>query len=111
MSQESMTSFPGNSMLGWGNREWLDIINRILLRCKRGQLKTHVMYDCNLNSKQVEQYMNFLLVRNLLLKNPNPENPRSPIYLTTESGERLIASYEEMARIFFEASKNEDVMP
>ena len=40
-----------------GNRESLEIIDLILLVCLNGTMKTHIMYKCNLNSKQVQEYL------------------------------------------------------
>src|SRR5580698_1116821 len=48
-------------VLGFGNRESLDIIDLILIVCVSGTMKTHVMYKCNLNSKQVQDYLELLL--------------------------------------------------
>lgn len=49
------------SVMGWGNRGWVEIIEYILETCIAGALKTHIMYRCNLNSKQITQYVEFLI--------------------------------------------------
>ncbi len=56
------------NMLGTGNRESLDIINLILVVCANGTMKTHVMYKCNLNSKQVQDYLEMSLKLQLIEK-------------------------------------------
>jgi len=88
------------SVLGWGNRGWLEIIDLVLLACDQGALKTHVMYKCNLNSKQVQQYLDFVMSRKLVLNSQDPEDPRRTIYKTTERGRRFMRSYVELAEIF-----------
>ena len=43
------------------NRGALGIVNSILKACLNGALKTHVLYKCNLSSRQVGRYLEFLL--------------------------------------------------
>ena len=86
------------SILGFGNRESLDIIDLILLVCLNGTMKTHVMYKCNLNSRQVQDYMELLLKFQLLQKEETEE--RRTLYRTTERGMRFIKSYAELFEIF-----------
>ena len=61
------------NILGFGNRESLDIIDLILLVCLSGTMKTHVMYKCNLNSRQVQDYLELLLKFQLLEKRETEE--------------------------------------
>ena len=88
------------SVLGWGNRGWLEIIDLILSVCEPGALKTHVMYKCNLNSKQLQQYMNFMLSRKLVSNREDEGDIKRTIYVTTDRGKKLMASYHELADIF-----------
>lgn len=46
------------------NRE--EIISQILNICKDGAIKTHVVYQANLNFKTVEPYLDLLVKNNLL---------------------------------------------
>ena len=87
------------SVLGWGNRGWPEIVDLILHVCENGALKTHVMYRCNLNSKQIQEYITFLLERELIVANP-PDETKKVIYTTTPRGRRFMAAYEELAEIF-----------
>jgi predicted transcriptional regulator len=95
---------PGNlteqSVMGWGNRGWVEIIETILETCNDGALKTHVMYKCNLNSKQIAQYLQFLenhqLVKNI---KDNPSSKRS-LFMTTELGKKYIEAYMRLENIF-----------
>src|SRR5215470_4562931 len=98
MPREPMV-FPASTLLGWGNRGSSDIIDLILRICEEGALKTHIMYQCNLNSKQVEEYLNFLLTRNLVSQTQQTQNPRRPLYLTTDRGGRFLAAYDELEAI------------
>jgi predicted transcriptional regulator len=88
------------SVLGWGNRGWLEIIDLVLLVCDHGTLKTHVMYKCNLNSKQVQQYLDFVVSRSLIEMMHDPEDAKRTIYKTTERGRQFMRSYNELAEIF-----------
>jgi predicted transcriptional regulator len=85
-------------VLGSGNRESLDIINLILQVCLNGTMKTHIMYKCNLNSKQVQEYLE-LLLKFQLVEKIDSATSRS-VYRTTERGERLIRAYAELFDIF-----------
>ena len=96
---ENVLEWPNRSVLGWGNRGWLEIINLMLTVCERGALKTHIMYKCNLNSKQLQQYMDFMLSRGLVKSEEEGEAKRT-VYVTTDRGRRLRAAYDELAAIF-----------
>jgi predicted transcriptional regulator len=85
-------------LLGSGNRESLEIINLILLVCLNGTMKTHIMYKCNLNSKQVQEYLELLLKYRLVEKLET--DSRRVVYRTSERGKRFIKSYGELLEIF-----------
>jgi len=88
------------SVLGWGNRGWLEIIDLILQVSEQGALKTHVMYKCNLNSKQVQQYLDFVLTRGLVRSSQDPQDPRRTLYATTDMGRKFMQAYNELAEMF-----------
>jgi predicted transcriptional regulator len=88
------------SVLGWGNRGWLEIIDLILSVCDQGALKTHVMYKCNLNSKQVQQYLDFALSRSLVEASRDSQDVKRMSYTTTERGRRFMRAYDDLADIF-----------
>jgi predicted transcriptional regulator len=85
-------------VLGTGNRESLDIINLILQVCVNGTMKTHIMYKCNLNSKQVQDYLE-LLLKFQLIEKIDSATSRS-VYQTTDRGKRFIRAYAELFEIF-----------
>ena len=88
------------NVMGWGNRGWLEIIYFILVVCKKGSLKTHIMYKCNLNSKQIDQYLQFLIARQLLEKEQESLDSKRYIYKSTEVGRKYINAYNQLAEIF-----------
>ena len=85
---------------GWSNRGWLEIIEFILSLCENGARKTHVMYRCNLNSKQINEYLNFLLECEMLEKIQEHPNSKRYIYKTRELGKKFISSYKQLAELF-----------
>ena len=96
------------SIMGWGNRGWLEIIEYILVTCKSGALKTHIMYKCNLNSQQIQQYLQFLLNCGLLERQTESAESKRGIYKTTGRGKKYMDAYNQIADIFIE-SKMDDV--
>jgi predicted transcriptional regulator len=97
---QNSVELPNKSVLGWGNRGWLEIVNLMLTVCEHGALKTHVMYKCNLNSKQLQQYMNFMLSRKLVSTSEEGGDIKRTTYVTTDRGRKLMAAYRELAEIF-----------
>ena len=88
------------NVMGWGNRGWFEIIYFILVVCKKGSLKTHIMYKCNLNSKQIDQYLQFLIDRKLLEREFESPDSKRHTYKTTERGSKYITAYNQLAEIF-----------
>lgn len=84
--------------MGSGNRESLDIINMVLHVCISWTMKTHIMYKCNLNSKQVQDYLDVILRFGLAEAMEN-ESGRT-LYKTTEKGNRFMHIYSELLEIF-----------
>ncbi|MGC2425745.1 MAG: winged helix-turn-helix domain-containing protein [Nitrososphaeraceae archaeon] len=85
---------------GWSNRGWLEIIEFILSMCENGARKTHVMYRCNLNSKQINEYLNFLLECEMLEKIQERPNSKRYIFKTAELGKKFIERYKQLAELF-----------
>ena len=98
--EQTPPELANRSVLGWGNRGWLEIIDLVLSVCDQGTLKTHVMYKCNLNSKQVQQYLDFVVSRSLIEVRQDPVDLKRITYKTTERGRRFMRSYNELAEIF-----------
>jgi predicted transcriptional regulator len=68
--------------------------------CENGARKTHVMYKCNLNSKQINEYLNFLLEYGMLEKTQERPNSKRYIYRTRELGMKFISGYKQLAELF-----------
>jgi predicted transcriptional regulator len=85
---------------GWSNRGWLEIIEFILVMCENGARKTHVMYRCKLNSKQINEYLDFLLDSGMLEKTQERPNSKRSIYKTSELGKKFITRYKQLAELF-----------
>lgn len=86
------------NVMGSGNRESLDIINLILRVCMNWTMKTHIMYRCNLNSKQVQDYLD-LILRFGLAESMEGESGRI-FYRTTERGKKFIEIYAALLELF-----------
>lgn len=87
------------SVLHWGNRGSLDIVNFILLVCMNGTIITHIMYKCNLNSKQTQLYV-ALLLEHKLLEKKSSEGLGKSIYKATDRARKYIEAYAELSQIF-----------
>ena len=95
----SVESVDGNYRR-WGNRGWFEIINNILTESWNGSMKTHIMNKCNLNSRQVENYLHFLLTRRLLATHQKSTASRRAIYKTTELGRKYVEIFKRMDEFF-----------
>ena len=84
----------------WGNRGWFEIIDNILTESWNGSMKTHIMNKCNLNSRQVENYLHFLLERRLLMRHQKSSASRRTIYKTTELGRKYVEIFRRMEDFF-----------
>jgi predicted transcriptional regulator len=71
--------------------------------CENGARKTHVMYRCNLNSKQINQYLQFLLDCGMLERNQEYPSSKRHIYKTSRLGQEFIGKYKEVAGLFNKA--------
>ena len=85
-------------LVGSGNRGYLEIIQTILSVCTESALKTHVMFKCNLNSSQVQQYLAYLVDRGLLEKERKAYSSKTS-YLTSERGRRYMRAYSEVVEM------------
>jgi len=72
-------------------RSELDIINEILKLSRKGAKKTEILYQGNLSYSQLQNYLLFLLEKNILEeKIVNKENGQSRIYKITKKGDDLL---------------------
>jgi len=89
----------GGRFVGWGPRGWFEIVYSIVTESWDGSLKTHLMNKCNLNSKQAENYVHFLLKYRLLKRERSYDSSRI-IYKTTELGRKYVEIYGKMLEFF-----------
>jgi predicted transcriptional regulator len=61
------------------------------------------MYRCNLNSKQINQYLQFLLDSGMLEMMQERPSSKRYIYKTTDLGKKFISSYKQLASLFTKA--------
>jgi predicted transcriptional regulator len=79
------------------HRSEIQIIYDILLFCRNGALKTHIVYKCNLNFKIIAKYLEKLIEKGLLsLMGDNKYYTESP------KGFQFIVSFENMMSIIGE---------
>jgi predicted transcriptional regulator len=88
---------------GRKNRGWIEITGLILSECRKGAVKTRVMYACNLNSKQIQQYLAFLLEYAFLEKR-RESNRLTPSYHTTKLGLKFLEIYEQLEDVLEKSS-------
>ncbi len=103
MSMESLQS-------GKRKRGWIEIVWLVLSQCTEGSVKTRIMYRCNLNSKQTQQYLSFLLECKFLEARKDPSHVTMSYY-TTEQGVSFVEKYEQLQEVLETAilqTKNAD---
>lgn len=88
------------SVMGWGTRGWIEIVESILEISENGALKTHIMYKCNLNSKQIAQYIQFLQSQGLIESVSNKPSSKRFFFRTTELGKKYMHAYSALESIF-----------
>jgi len=81
--------------MGRANRGYMEIIYSILESSKQGALKTHIMFRCNLNSRQLQLYVQFLVDKGLLVRERVPPSPKVE-YRTSERGRKYMQAYETL---------------
>jgi len=81
------------------NRGSLEIINTMLNVSMNGMLKTQIMYRSNLNSKQLQGYLDLLLKWGMLESKKSIVTRRS-VYTSTERGRKFVSTYAELTGLF-----------
>jgi predicted transcriptional regulator len=73
----------------------MEIAYSILEASAEGALRTHIMFKCNLNSRQLQLYLQFLVDKGLLKRERDP--PSSKVdYRTTELGRKYMRTYDTL---------------
>ena len=89
-------------------RGWIEIMWLVLSQCIGGSVKTRIMYRCNLNSKQMQQYLSFLLECKFLEGRKNSTKVTTS-YFTTDLGLSFVEKYEQLQEVL-EAAISESKM-
>jgi predicted transcriptional regulator len=84
-------------------RDRFFIIADILAIAKGGSLKTRIMYGANLSFAQLNEYLNFLIKRELL--KVNSDNKKT-FYKTTSKGVKYLENYEEISNLLNKGKGN-----
>ena len=88
-------------------RDRFYIAAEILAIAKDGSLKTRIMYRANLSFTQLNEYLSFLLNRELLKR--NTKNGKT-IYKTTAKGFKFLENYEEISNLLRTPFKTDSPM-
>ena len=88
-------------------RDRLYIVAEILAIAKDGSIKTQIMYRANLSFAQLNEYLNFLLKRELLKR--NTENGKT-FYKTTAKGFKYLQNYEKISSLLRTPFKTDSPM-
>ena len=73
------------------NRDKLEIIRTILLICKNGAKKTEIVYKANLAFKNAEVYLNWLIDREMIMK-------EGKFFKITSKGSELLSNLESASK-------------
>ena len=73
-------------------RSEIEIMNEILTLSRDGARKTELLYRGNLSYTQLQNYLKFLIDKNIIEEKtiPKPTNGSSKIFITTEKGQTLL---------------------
>jgi len=81
-----------NSVHNRRNRTRLEIMASILTVASEGARKTRIMYQANLSFAQLQQYLEYLIQRDLIRKIEDADI----YYETTERGFQFLKSYQQL---------------
>jgi predicted transcriptional regulator len=80
--------------IGNSNRGCLDITADILEASYGGVRKTYLMYRCNMSFKQLKNYLDFLLGKELLCMVAGDVNPNRGLFEITGKGKEFLKTYK-----------------
>ena len=73
------------------NRDRLAIIANMLMESKTGLNKTRFIHNCNLNWKQLNVYLDFLLMKNLITQKVDVDG--SEKFVTSQKGNFFVKEF------------------
>ena len=80
--------------IGNSNRGCLDITADILEASYGGVRKTYLMYRCNMSFRQLKNYLDFLLGKELLCMVAGDVNPNHGLFEITDKGKEFLKTYK-----------------
>jgi predicted transcriptional regulator len=80
--------------IGNSNRGCLDITADILEASYGGVRKTYLMYRCNMSFRQLKNYLDFLLGKELLCMVAGDVNPNRGLFEITGKGKEFLKTYK-----------------
>jgi predicted transcriptional regulator len=90
-----------SDIVGGGPRGYMEIAYSVLSVCLNGAIKTHIMFRCNLNSKQLNFYVTSLLEKGMLEKIRDPPSAKME-YRTTQRGRKYMETYSALFQMLSE---------
>jgi predicted transcriptional regulator len=75
-------------------RDKLEIARNILLICKNGAKKTEIVYKVNLNFKNAEAYLKWLIDREMILK-------EGKFFKITSRGSELLSNLQSTSELMY----------
>jgi predicted transcriptional regulator len=83
-------------------RSELQIIGEILDISKDGAKKTEILYQNNMSFSQLQNYLSFLLKKEILKENTvrNSNGITSTVFVTTEKGHELLGDIQKILTYF-----------
>ena len=84
-------------------RSELQIIGEILHLSQNGAKKTEILYRNNMSFTQLQNYLSFLLEKNILQEHliPSKNGIQNKLYTTTELGNNLLKDINKI-KLYFE---------
>lgn len=83
---------------GGGPRGYMEISYSILSASLNGSLRTHIMFRCNLNSRQLHVYLESLVEKGLIEKRREPPSVKVE-FVTTVKGRKYVETYNSLAEM------------
>ena len=85
----------------------LEIINEILMVCRKPAKKTSILYRCNLSYNQLQRYLKYLISQSLL---STIESTETIFYQMTDRGKVFLEEYRRL-NDFLEGERNGSAFP
>jgi predicted transcriptional regulator len=84
-------------------RSEIEIIGEILDLSRNGAKKTEILYQSNMSFTQLQQYLSFLLEKDIIQENiiKSDNGKSSKIYINTEKGNQLLEKIYKLY-VYFE---------